>query len=152
MQVRRTAFYFILVSVLACAGIALGGPGDMRIQRCVDRHSWKTYTNVRFQYHICYPADLLLPQGESDNSDGQKFLAQDGANLSVWGSNNALDASVKDVLADTESRLIGTSGKVTYKMLKANWFVVSGQNEQTVFYSKVVYNSHDDQFKTFELT
>ncbi len=147
MQIKRTAFYLILVSALTCAGFALGGPGYG-----IDRHSWKTYTNVRFQYHICYPADLMVPQGEPDNSDGQKFLAHDGASLIVYGSNNALEESLKKALADTGSRLAGPSGKVTYKMLKADWFVVSGQNGQTVFYSKVLYNSHDEQFKSFELT
>jgi hypothetical protein len=81
-----------------------------------------------------------------------RALAHDGAGLIVYGSNNALDESLKKTLADTGSRLAGPSGKVTYKMLKANLFVVSGQNEQTVFYSKVLYNSHDDQFKSFELT
>jgi hypothetical protein len=147
MQIKRTALYLILVSALTCAGFALGGP-----RFGIDRHIWKSYTNVRFQYYICYPADLMVPQGEPDNSDGQRFLAHDGASLIVYGSNNALDESLKNTLADTGSRLAGPSGKVTYKMLKANWFVVSGQNGQTVFYSKVLYNSHDDQFKSFELT
>jgi hypothetical protein len=78
MQIRRTAFFFILVSVLSCGEFLLGGPGDG-----IDRHTWKTYTNVTFQYHICYPADLLVPQGEPDNSDGQRFLAHDGAELIV---------------------------------------------------------------------
>jgi hypothetical protein len=41
---------------------------------------------------------------------------------------------------------------VTSDVLKANWFAVSGQNEQTVFYSKVLYNNKDNQFKSFELT
>jgi hypothetical protein len=150
MWIKRTAFYFIVVSVLTWAEFALGAPGDVRLQHWIDRHTWKSYTNVRFQYDICYPADLLFPQGEPDNSDGQKFLAHDGAQLIVYGSNNALDESLKEMLADTESRLIATSGKVTYKVLKANWFVVSGQNEQTVFYSKVLY-SHG-RFKSFELT
>jgi hypothetical protein len=150
MQIRRTTFCFILVSVLTRAGFALGGPEDVRSQRRIDRHIWKSYTNVRFQYQICYPADLLVPQGEAENSDGQKLLANDGAQLIVYGSNNALDESLKEMLADTESRLTGTSGKVTYKVLKRNWFVVSGQNEQTVFYSKVLYRH--GQFKSFELT
>ena len=39
---------------------------------------WKTYTNARFGYSISYPADVLMPQGESDNGDGQKFLSRDG--------------------------------------------------------------------------
>jgi hypothetical protein len=112
MQIKRTVFYLILVSALTCAGFALGGPGDG-----IDRHTWKTYTNVRFQYHICYPADLMVPQGEPDNSDGQKFLAHGGAELIVYGSNNALDESLEKTLADTGARLAGPSGKVTYKML-----------------------------------
>jgi hypothetical protein len=113
-------------------------------------HVWKTYTNVRFQYAICYPEDLLVPQGESANSDGQKFLAKDGAQLLVFGQNNVLGESMKDALADTVSRLAGASGRTTYKALKRNWFDVSGQKEQTVFYARTRYS--DQQFKSFELT
>jgi hypothetical protein len=116
----------------------------------VDTHLWQSYTNVRFQYAICYPADLLVPQGESPNSDGQKFLAKDGAQLLVFGRNNALDESLGDVLAHTKARLADTQGRVTYKVLKPNWFVISGQNDQTIFYAKTLY-SHD-QFKSFELS
>jgi hypothetical protein len=112
-------------------------------------HIWKSYTNVRFRYAICYPEDLLVPQGESPNSDGQKFLAEDGAQLVVFGKNNALRESLKDLLAVTESGLTGASGKVTYKVLKPDWFAVSGQNGETIFYARTRY-SHD-QFKSFEL-
>jgi hypothetical protein len=114
------------------------------------RHVWKTYTNVRFQYAVCYPEDLLVPQGESENGDGQRFAAKDGAQLIVFGQNNALNTPLKDVLADTASRLAGGSGKMTSKVLKGNWFLVSGQNGQTVFYAKTLYSQN--QLKSFELT
>ena len=113
-------------------------------------HLWKSYTNERFQYAICYPEDLLVPQGESPNSDGQKFLAKDGAQLIVFGQYNALNQSLRTVSANTAGRLAGPSGKVTYKVLKQNWFVVSGTNAQTIFYAKTLYSG--DQFKSFELT
>jgi hypothetical protein len=119
-------------------------------ESAAERHVWKSYTNVRFQYAICYPEDLLVPQGESANSDGQKFLAKDGAQLLVFGQNNVLDESMKDALADTVSRLAGASGKTTYKTLKRNGFDVSGQKGQTVFYARTRYSDH--QFKSFELT
>jgi hypothetical protein len=115
-----------------------------------DHHTWKVYTNVRFQYSICYPQDLLVPQGEPENADGQKFLAKDGARLIVFGRNNALNESLKDVLDETASGLAGASGKVTYKVIKPDWFVISGKNRQSVFYAKTLY-SHE-QFKSFELT
>ncbi len=114
------------------------------------RHVWKVYTNVRFQYSICYPQDLLVPQGEAENSDGQKFLAKDGAKLLVFGQNNALNESLKAALEDTATRLAGASGKVTYKVVKPGWFVASGQNGPSIFYAKTLY-AHD-QFKSFELT
>jgi hypothetical protein len=113
-------------------------------------HLWKSYTNERFQYTICYPEDLLVPQGESANSDGQKFLARDGAQLVVFGHYNALDESLRAVSANTAARLAGASGKVTYKVLKPHWFVVSGKSAQTIFYAKTFYSG--DQFKSFELT
>ena len=92
----------------------------------------------------------MAPQGEADNSDGEKFLANDGGKLIVFGSNNALNEPLKNIFADTSSRLAGPSGKVTYKVLKPKWFVISGQNGATVFYAKMLY-SHG-QFKSFELT
>jgi hypothetical protein len=115
-----------------------------------DRHTWKVYTNVRFRYSICYAQDLLVPQGEAENADGQKFLSKDGATLIVFGQNNALNQSLKDALEQTASRLAGASGKVTYKVIKPDWFVVSGNNKQSVFYAKTLYA--DEQFKSFELT
>lgn len=140
-----------MVLLVCCAlDLGVGGSGLLWAQKTApDHHSWKFYANVRFNYGVCYPEDLLVPQGEAPNGDGQKFLAKDGANLVVYGQNNALNEPLKDALEDTASRLAGKSGKVTYKVIKPTWFVVSGQNGQKVFYAKTLY-SHE-QFKSFEL-
>lgn len=119
-------------------------------QQATGDHVWQSYTNVRFNYKICYPEDLLVPQGESPNSDGQEFLAKDGAQLLVFGGNNILGQSLKDAMAGTASRLAGASGKITYKMLRPNTFTISGSTGQTIFYAKTLYSG--DQFKSFELT
>jgi hypothetical protein len=141
----------IRYAVLAVLGILISASTSMSVQpSTVAAHLWKSYVNARFQYAICYPQDLLVPQGEAPNSDGQRFLAKDGAQLLVFGRNNALDESLRDVLAHTEARLADAQGRVTYKVRKPNWFVVSGQNGQTIFYAKTLY-SHD-QFKSFELS
>jgi hypothetical protein len=134
------------------AGVATTGLiGAAVAQQTSDRHNWARYVNVRFQYAICYPQDLLVPQGESANSDGQRFLSnKDNGQLVVYGTNNALDETLRQRLSDTGSRLAGSSGEVTYKVQKGNWFAVSGQSGETVFYAKTVF-SHG-QFKSFELT
>jgi hypothetical protein len=112
--------------------------------------AWAAYANSRFAYSICYPKNLLEPQGESPNGDGQKFLAKDGAQLLVYGSNNALNESINDVLNRTASRLAGPSGKVTYKVVKPAWFALSGQHDSTIFYAKTLYGK--DLIRSFELT
>jgi hypothetical protein len=144
-------YRFVALAMLVCIAATIVRPDEARAgEPAADHHVWRTYTNVRFQYAICYPEDLLVPQGEAENSDGQSFVGKDGARLTVFGQNNALDESLKDASAATASRLAGPSGKVTYQVLKANWFVVSGRRGSTVFYAKTDYS--DDQFKSFELT
>jgi hypothetical protein len=145
---RRSIFWVMIFASLIISLIILRSTSAHEFAASI--HVWKSYTNIRYQYAICYPEDLLIPQGESPNNDGQTFLAEDGAQLVVFGQNNALKESLKDALVGTESRLAGASGKVTYKVLKPKWFVVSGKNGQTVFYATTRYNG--DQFKSFELT
>lgn len=145
----RRRFLVILIACAVVFAAACKNSVQARQATAAD-HFWKNYTNVRFQYKICYPADLLVAQGESENSDGQTFLAKDGAKLIVYGQNNALNDSLKDTLQDTASRLAGSSGKVTYQVLKPSWFVVSGRNDGSIFYAKTLYANH--QFKSFELT
>jgi hypothetical protein len=58
--------------------------------------NYDTYGNARFGYSISYPSNLI-PQGESENGDGQAFETKDkSAKLTVWGSHNALDQSLKE--------------------------------------------------------
>jgi hypothetical protein len=149
MQLDRHAFPIASPAILICTAVAIAATSATGAAQA-PLGPWETYTNVRFEYAVCYPDRLLIPQGESDNGDGQKFLATDGGQLIVYGSNNALDESLRERFAATGSRLAGASGKVSYKVLKPDWFVVSGQNGATVFYAKTLYSR--GQFKSFELT
>ena len=50
-----------------------------------------TYTNARFGTSVTFPDDVFTGQAEPpENGDGMTFLAEDGASLAVYGSNNAL--------------------------------------------------------------
>lgn len=122
----------------------------LMVQTALADDVYHTYYNKRFGYSISYPKDILYPQGETDNGDGQKFLSKDAdASLIVYGSNDALNQSLQDLYLE-ESRG-GTHEKptkvVTYKVLTNNWFVVSGYNSRKVFYQKTILNKN--QFKSF---
>jgi hypothetical protein len=75
-------------------------------------------------------------------------MASDGtAELIVYGSNNALDQTLKGMYDET--RATTDSKKVTYEVLKPGWFVVSGIENGKVFYQKTILRQN--VFKTFRL-
>lgn len=106
------------------------------------RVTYRTYSNARYGFSISYPLGLLVPQGESDNGDGQKFVSKTGsATLIAFGSNR-LDRSLRD-----EFQTAQENRAVTYKVLKRVMFVVSGSANGKIFYQKTLLRG--DVFKTF---
>src|ERR1700737_4664581 len=115
------------------------------------QHTYRTYHNARFDFSISYPADLLIPQGESDNHDGQKFRSRDGrAEMLVYGLHNALNQTLRQLYAEeTNPSADHPHRTVSYKTLKGNWFVVSGIEDGKVFYQKTMMSR--GLFKTFRI-
>ncbi|MDT4896891.1 MAG: hypothetical protein QOH25_1968 [Acidobacteriota bacterium] len=120
------------------------------IYKRVDQHhftasqrvTYHTYSNARYGFSIAYPVNLLVPQGESDNSDGQKFVSRDGsATLLAFGSNR-MDRSLRDEFQSAQE-----NRTVTYKVFRADMFVVSGHANGKIFYQKTLLRG--DVFKTF---
>jgi len=112
-----------------------------------------TYYNDRFSYSIKFPKNILYQQNESDNGDGIKMLSKDSkATLVVYGMNNALGWSLLDTFL--EDSVGGTPSKprkvISYKVIKDNWFVVSGYESGNIFYQKTFLINN--QFKSFLFT
>jgi len=115
------------------------------------RHNYRTYHNSRFDYSISYPADILIPQGEAINGDGQKFFSRDRrTEMLVYGSHNSLDQTLKQVYEGQISRRSEHPNRIiTYKVLKHDWFVVSGIEDDRIFYQKTFLRNN--VFKTFRI-
>ena len=133
---NKVLIFAITLFVLAAAQpTALSAPG----------HRYKTYANARFDYSISYPADLLIPQGEADNGDGQAFRSHDSrAEMRVWGQNNFNNETLRDSFTKT---LNEWGAGLRYKVIKNDWFVVSALVNGRVHYQKTF--SHRGVFKTF---
>jgi hypothetical protein len=140
--IRRVSFAAAFCTALA--GLAVAADALPELQ------AGDVYQNARFGYSICYPGKLLIPQRESENGDGRKFLAKDGAELAVWGAYNVLDNTVAQQMQDSISGVQQDGGTVTYKTVKEDWFVISGELSGKIYYQKTV--RHEDRFTTFRLT
>ena len=122
----------ILLAILVLSAFAFG------------QTKYKTYNNARFGYSISYPSDLLTPQGEADNGDGQVFSG-DGAEMRVYGSNSLLNETLRK---EYNALLEEKGGSVTYKVFKNTFFVISGKENGRIFYQKTMEDS-DGAFITF---
>jgi hypothetical protein len=109
---------------------------------------YQTYANARFGYSISYPAGILIPQGESDNGDGQIFRSRDGkAEMRVFGRYNVQNETLRGAFNAAVTGEGGSGREVTYKLLKGNFYVVSGRQNGKIFYEKTMLKG--DTFKTF---
>jgi hypothetical protein len=109
---------------------------------------YRTYTNARFGYSVSYPAGILIPQGEPDNHDGQVFRSRDGkAEMRVFGRYNVQNETLRSAFDAAVAGEGGSGREVTYKLLKGNFYVVSGRQNGKIFYEKTMLKG--DTFKTF---
>ena len=109
--------------------------------------NYQTYRNARFSYSISYPGNLLKPQGEAANGDGQAFLSADGrAEMRVWGQYNVNNQTLQAAY-DEAVREFGSG--VSYKVMRQNWFVVSAIAGGKIHYRKTILRG--DVFKTFQI-
>ena len=107
---------------------------------------FETYCNVRFGFCIDYPSGRLFPQGESGNGDGQIFKSKNAA-TTMWVYRDFRDNEDPDSKFDIESAFILDTGVenpekskrvITYKKLGKNFYVISGYNNEKIFYQKTI--------------
>lgn len=91
--------------------------------------NYENYYNVQNDYGVDYP-DFLIPQGEADNQDGQKFIAEDGINQ-MWVYYDAkMDIETGDLPTIEEAFKEDLQGKnVTAKKLYDNYYTIAGKLE-----------------------
>lgn len=112
--------------------------------------SYQSYCNAAYEFCMSYPANLVNPQPESYIKDGREFTAKKGkAKITTWGNKALAYVLAEENPFNTSKALKDEFAgamegkKVTYKVLKDNWFVVSGINKEgNIFYQKTIQKEH----------
>jgi hypothetical protein len=132
-----------------CA-ISLQENGQIPDASAVD---YQQYQNDRFNYSVQYPANLLTPQKEPTNGEGQTFQSPDGKIvMQVYARQNTLSQSLperyRQVLQNRSDA--APNATITDQTIRDNFFVVTGYRGNWVFYQKTIL--HNDRFKTLEFS
>jgi hypothetical protein len=114
---KKACFIFVFI-FLICSGLK-------------EDNGFDTYCNHKFRFCIDYPKDFI-PQGESYILDGQVFLSKDSLTEIRAAGMYVMD----DSETISEAFIVSATGiKVSYKVIKDNWFIFSGVDKN----GKIVY-------------
>lgn len=95
------------------------------------------YTNGRFGFSLVYPENLFVTKILSENGDGITLYNRDRSlELRAYGS--WYGENIEQIYHEEQSWIEESGKKVTYKVLRKSWFVLSGidKSKQTIFYLK----------------
>lgn len=111
---------------------------------------FKTFYNYNRDFKIDYPAFLTMGAA-SENADGRDFITNGGEiSLYAYSSYN-MDKSISELYNE---ELRNDNYTLTYKVLKSNWYVISGvdNSNRKEFYEKVFFSSkYGNQIRTMIL-
>ncbi|QMU26548.1 hypothetical protein [Adhaeribacter radiodurans] len=109
---------------------------------CYPQTKYKTYYNNRFLFSVKYP-NFLIPQGESNNGDGQRFVSKD-KKITLRTTASYYPPSSKGLYHSylAYSTDSSTTKETFYKIYKGNWYVISKILGSNINYEKVVMYSN----------
>jgi hypothetical protein len=141
-HISRRALIGAALTTISCGAVA-------QPRATSTPETWKTYFNDRYGTTIDYPT-RFKPGPPPDNNDGQSFTADDGAELAVWGSLNALDHDVAGLEAFLrENPKEGET--ITYRAAGKNWLVLSGTRKDGVFYARYLFSHKSEVVNAFRI-
>src|SRR5262249_29449584 len=97
-----------------------------------------------------YPS-RFEPGRSSGGGDGQSFSAEDGAELLVWGSPNALNLDLKGFETFVRENPPAEQ-RISYRAAGKNWFVLSATRVDHLFYSRYILSHSGAVQNAFEIS
>jgi len=116
-----------------------------------DIPDWERYYNGRFDYSIGIPPGFH-GRGESDNGDGQSFLAEDlTARLTVWGGHIINDGDFQQEVLWHIKMDMESGWNISYQAIRPQWVSYSGTKGYRILYKRIILLCNGFSAATFHL-
>lgn len=142
----------LIAAIIAAALVATRETSAAQSAHARAAHSngWTVYHNERFGFRLEYPAGLFKPGRPPENNDGLEFQTQDGrATIRASGSFNVLKHSPQQLRDGAlEDR---TGAVVTMDRRLPNGLILSGYEQDTIFYVRIILSNHSEVINTLEI-
>lgn len=118
----------LIVSLSAC-----GGSREKKTKTNSVEH--EVYYNQQYHYSVEYPS-FLIPQGESDNGDGQRFISEDNSvQLLVYRDykNDYLTGGELYTLKEAFQEDLKTIEGVFNKRIEDNYYIIEYKTDETIY-------------------
>lgn len=96
---------------------------------------YTTYSNPKAGYALVYPPEHLIPDGAAPNETSQHFVSPDGR-VSLRTYVQPVDEGATLVDLYNQASTPTPNRTVTYRVLRDDWFVVSGYENGDVYYQR----------------
>jgi len=99
-------------------------------------YQWKIFSMPSIGFQGAYPSDVFVELSDSTTSESRKKFKGTDAVLSVSGSTVEPKRNLKSEYAAALKAYSSGASKVSYKVFKDVWFVISGVEGDDIYYRK----------------
>ena len=112
---------------------------------------WVPYVNERFGFSFQYPSGVFEPERRSEAGDGEVFASVRADGRLLVGAFENADGHTVASYMNYIRRESYSGYNIDYAPRGQTWFVLSGENDQNVFYEKVMFSCRGRIISSFAL-
>ena len=127
-----------VLSVVAAAAVVAASSTVLDARSALSTQGWSVYKNERYGYRLSYPGGLFNPAETPNKESGAIWTTAEGARLIATAAPNESGETLQSY-KDFVMRESYAGARIDYSPTKDDWFVVSGQQGDQMFYERITF-------------